>query len=91
MERLYRTWPGLLPLYLLEIWWALEIRPSREHRAHLDKRGNIVVDPHCQTSIPGLYAVGDVVSALDQIAVATGHAAIAATAIHNRLRRLQHE
>jgi thioredoxin reductase (NADPH) len=37
------------------------------------------------TSVPGLYAVGDVVSALNQIAVATGHAAIAATAVHNGL------
>jgi thioredoxin reductase (NADPH) len=32
-----------------------------------------------------LYAAGDVVSDLHQLAVATGHAAIAATAIHNRL------
>jgi thioredoxin reductase (NADPH) len=35
--------------------------------------------------VDGLYAIGDVVSALNQIAVAVGHAAIAATAIHNRL------
>lgn len=52
----------------------------------LDEHGNVIVDPHCQTNAPGVYAAGDVVSALDQIAVATGHAAIAATAIHNRLR-----
>jgi thioredoxin reductase (NADPH) len=52
----------------------------------LDERGNVVVDAHCQTTVPGVYAAGDVVSALDQIAVAAGHAAIAATAIHNRLR-----
>jgi thioredoxin reductase (NADPH) len=32
-----------------------------------------------------LYAAGDVVSALNQISVATGHAAIAATDIHNQL------
>lgn len=54
--------------------------------ATLDKRGNVIVDAHCRTSVPGLYAAGDVVSGLDQIAVATGHAAIASTAIHNRLR-----
>jgi thioredoxin reductase (NADPH) len=35
--------------------------------------------------VDGLYAIGDVVSDLHQISVATGHAAIAATAIHNRL------
>ena len=55
--------------------------------ATLDKRGNVIVDAHCRTSVPDLYAAGDVVSALDQIAVATGHAAIASTAIHNRLRK----
>ena len=32
-------------------------------------------------------AIGDVVSDLHQIAVATGHAAIAATAVHKRLPR----
>jgi thioredoxin reductase (NADPH) len=53
--------------------------------AALDERGNIVTDAHLRSSVPGLYAAGDVVSALDQIAVAHGHAAIAATAIHNSL------
>lgn len=55
----------------------------------LDERGNVAVDAHCQTNVPGVYAAGDVVSALDQIAVAAGHAAIAATAIHNRLRAMR--
>jgi thioredoxin reductase (NADPH) len=32
-----------------------------------------------------LYAAGDVTGGLDQIVVATGQAAIAATAIHNSL------
>jgi thioredoxin reductase (NADPH) len=47
--------------------------------------GELVVDSHQQTSVDGLYAAGDVVQGLNQIAVALGHAAIAATAIHNRL------
>jgi thioredoxin reductase (NADPH) len=47
----------------------------------------ILVDPHQRTSIRGLYAAGDVVQELNQIAVAFGHAAIAATAIHNDLPR----
>ena len=59
---------------------------ARQIGARLDDRGNVVVDAHCETSVPGLYAIGDIVSALDQLAVAAGHAAIAATAIHNRLR-----
>ncbi|QGZ37888.1 thioredoxin reductase (NADPH) [Pseudoduganella flava] len=45
----------------------------------------LIVDDHQRTTVPGLYAVGDVVLGLNQISVATGHAAIAATAIHNAL------
>ena len=55
--------------------------------AELDECGEIVVGEDQQTSVDGVYAVGDVVSALNQIAVAVGHAAIAATKIHNRLPR----
>jgi thioredoxin reductase (NADPH) len=49
--------------------------------------GNVTVDAHQQTTVECLYAAGDIVSDLHQLAVATGHAAIAATAIHNRLHR----
>jgi thioredoxin reductase (NADPH) len=45
------------------------------------------VDAHQRTSVPGLYAVGDVVQGLNQISVAAGQAAIAATRIHNLLPR----
>ena len=48
--------------------------------------GRMVVDDHQHTSVPGLYAAGDVVRGLNQIAVATAEAAVAATAIHNALR-----
>ncbi len=47
--------------------------------------GQLVVDSHLQTTVPGLYAAGDVASGLNQISVAAGQAAIAATAIHNNL------
>jgi thioredoxin reductase (NADPH) len=47
--------------------------------------GQLEVDAHQQTSVDGLYAAGDVSVDLNQISVAAGHAAIAATAIHNRL------
>ncbi len=49
------------------------------------KDGELWVDEDQQTSVDGLYAIGDVVLALNQISVAVGHAAVAATAIHNRL------
>jgi thioredoxin reductase (NADPH) len=49
--------------------------------------GNLKVDEHQRTSIDGLYGAGDVVTDLHQLNVATAHAAIAATDIHNRLPR----
>ncbi|MDB5748666.1 MAG: NAD(P)/FAD-dependent oxidoreductase [Massilia sp.] len=45
----------------------------------------LIVDDHQRTTVPGLYAIGDVVQGLNQIAVAAGQAAIAATTIHNAL------
>jgi thioredoxin reductase (NADPH) len=38
-----------------------------------------------QTTVADLYAAGDVVSGLNQVSVAVGNAAMAATAIHNSL------
>lgn len=49
--------------------------------------GNLLVDDCQLTSVKGLYAAGDVVSDLHQISVGLGHAAIAATKIHNELER----
>lgn len=54
--------------------------------ARRDETGNLIVDAHQMTSVAGLYAAGDVVRGLNQIAVGAGEAAIAATAMHNRLR-----
>jgi len=46
--------------------------------ARHNRIGCLEVDAHQQTTVEGLYAVGDVVSDLHQIAVGTGHAAVAA-------------
>jgi thioredoxin reductase (NADPH) len=54
----------------------------------LDELGHIATDNHQQTNRQGVYAAGDVVHSLNQLAVAFGQAAIAATAIHNGLRTL---
>ena len=51
------------------------------------ENGNLEVDDHQRTTVDGLYAAGDVVTDLHQLSVAFGHAAIAATDIHNRLPR----
>ena len=47
--------------------------------------GCIKVDAHQQTSIPGLFAAGDVVQGLDQISNAMGQAGVAAVKIRNLL------
>ncbi len=52
----------------------------------LSDDGCIVVDSKQRTNVVGVYAAGDIVMSLDQISVAMGHAAIAATALHNDLR-----
>jgi thioredoxin reductase (NADPH) len=57
----------------------LAISLGAEH----DPSGSLIVDSHCQTSIKGLYAAGDIVRGIDQIVVGMSHAAVAATHIHN--------
>lgn len=51
------------------------------------KDGNIVVDSHQRTSIPGLYAAGDIVLGLDQIGHAMGEGGVAAVTIRNDLAK----
>lgn len=47
--------------------------------------GCLVVDDHQRTTVPGLYAAGDVAKGLDQISHAMGEAGVAATTIRNDL------
>jgi thioredoxin reductase (NADPH) len=47
----------------------------------------IVVDRHMRTSVPGLYAAGDVVIGLDQIGHAMGQGGVAATTIRNDIEK----
>jgi thioredoxin reductase (NADPH) len=72
------------------IYSALGTTPNIELadalRAETTDDDLMTTDAHQATRIPGLYAAGDVVLGLNQIAVATAEAALAATAIHNRLR-----
>lgn len=69
---------------------ALGCEPRSELAAQLgvelSEAGCIPTDPGQALALPGLYAAGDVVDALDQISVAIGHGAIAATHAHNWLR-----
>ncbi len=51
--------------------------------------GRLETGPRQETSIPGLYAAGDVVTGLNQIAVAMAQGEVAATAVHNAARRAE--
>ncbi len=51
------------------------------------KEGNVVVDTHQRTNVPGLYAAGDVVIGLDQISHAMGEGGVAATTMRNDLSK----
>ena len=53
--------------------------------ARCNESGELTVDSHQRTSVPGLYAAGDVVEGLHQISAGIGQAAVAATDIHNSL------
>lgn len=53
--------------------------------ARATDEGCLEVDDHQRTSIPGLFAAGDVVKGLDQISHAMGEAGVAATTIRNLL------
>jgi thioredoxin reductase (NADPH) len=53
--------------------------------AKLAKDGCFLCDDHQRTSVPGLYAAGDVVHGLDQISHAMGEGGVAATTIRNDL------
>jgi thioredoxin reductase (NADPH) len=69
---------------------CLGVRPqtalAEQLGVHVGQEHTIETDKHQRTGVDGVFAAGDVVHALDQIAVAFGHAAIAATAMHNFLR-----
>ena len=55
--------------------------------ARLSEEGCIGVDAHQRTSVPGIYAAGDVVIGLDQISHAMGEGGVAATTIRNDLAK----
>jgi thioredoxin reductase (NADPH) len=59
---------------------------ARSVFASCDEQGALQVNDHQQTTVPGLYAAGDVVRGLNQVIVAAAESAVAATDIHNKLR-----
>lgn len=53
--------------------------------AELSREGEIIVDPHQRTTVPGLYAAGCVTPANCQMLIAAGQGAVAAQAISRDL------
>ena len=51
----------------------------------MDDGDHLFVSAHQEASVAGLYAAGDLVRGLNQISVANGEAAIAATAVRSAL------
>lgn len=72
------------------LYSALGVRPRNallaKLGASLASDGRALTDAHLETDIPGLFVAGDIVVGLNQVAVAMGHGATAATAVHNKLR-----
>ena len=58
---------------------------ARSCGADVSEGDCILVGDHMETSVPGLFAAGDVVLGLDQISHAMGQAGVAATTIRNHL------
>ncbi len=78
------------PLIFDVIYPALGVTPRNELATSLAlpliDTGKAAADSPFATIVPGLYCAGDIVDGLDQISVAMGHGAIAATKAHNWLR-----
>lgn len=60
---------------------------AKQIGCQLTDEGTVIVDAHQRTSIPGLYAAGDLVLGLDQISHAMGEGGVAATTMRNDLAR----
>lgn len=79
-----------MPLEFDVVYPALGCRPrnglARSLGLGIDLDGKVEPTAPFGTAVGGLYAAGDLVEGLDQISVAIGHGAIAATKAHNWLR-----
>lgn len=78
------------PLSFDVIYPALGVTPRNELARSLGLKtsdsSELAMDAPFGTPVEGLYAAGDIVEGLDQISVAMGHGAVAATKAHNWLR-----
>ncbi len=72
----------------IEIGLIPNSEPVKE-LVNLNKRGEVPISCACETTVPGLYAAGDVTDVPEkQIAVAAGEGAKAALQAHRYLQRM---
>lgn len=78
--------PCVAPVFVLACWGSPgPVELASQAGLPMQPHGEIATDAHMGTALSGLYAIGDVVTDVNQISVAFGHAAIAATAVHRAL------
>lgn len=79
-----------VPLSFDVIYPALGSHPRNELALSLDLKategGEVAMNAAFSKLVDGMFAAGDIVEGLDQISVAMGHGAVAATKAHNWLR-----
>ena len=87
MKIFARTRSGVIDLDAIYCALGCDVHSELATRlgCEVDKNGFVRTDDHQETSINGVYAIGDMTSGLNQVAVACGQAAVAATAIHRNL------
>jgi thioredoxin reductase (NADPH) len=83
----------LLDGSVIELETGLISMGSRYHNTYLQginlevKGGNLVTDKMCRTSHPRVFAIGDLKVGLNQVVIAAGDGALAATQIWRDIRR----
>jgi len=77
------------------VFIAIGLQPNASlvsHLVNLNERGEIIIDPDCSTSCPGIFAAGDVTNAFGKrIIIASGEGAKAALAARQYLLNLKKE
>lgn len=62
---------------------------AKKSGVKLNENGFIAVNARCETSVPGIFAAGDITGALAQTIVAAGQGAIAATSAYNFIKKIK--
>jgi len=82
-----RTWRESVDGVFISIGYVPANEPAKMLGARLDQDGYIVVDDEQRTSLPLVYAAGDVTGGIKQITTAVGQGAVAALSAFHDLER----